>query len=116
MTNEDRQRTMDFIVQQQAKFAVSMERLEEERIRDQPRLAALEKSYKRIEDVFQRLVALAEITDWRLDRLETTTSVRETKTSALETNMAALAAAQRHADERLSALIDIVIQDRGKSS
>jgi len=113
MTNEDRQRTMDFILQQQAKFAASIEQLEEERIRDRSRLAQLD---KRFEESFQRLVALAEITDSRLDRLEGITNGLETRTSALETNMAALAAAQKHADERLSALIDIVMQDRGKST
>jgi hypothetical protein len=36
--------------------------------------------------------------------------------SALETNMAALAAAQTHTDERLSALIDIVREGRNGRS
>ena len=40
----------------------------------------------------------------------------EVKTSELEANMAALAAAQAHADERLSALIDIVREDRNGDS
>jgi len=116
MTNEDRQRTMDFILQQQAQFAASIQRLEEsferreeERIRDRPRQAELEKS-------FQRVVQLLEIQESRLDRVEPDTVAVERRTSALETNMAALAVAQAHADERLSALIDIVRQDRGRSS
>lgn len=82
MTNEDMQRKMDFIVEQQAWFAAHIQQLEEERIRDQPRIARLEKSYERLEESFLRLVALAEITDSRLDRLELSTS-------SLEINMAA---------------------------
>jgi len=109
MTNEDRQRTMDFILQKQAKFAASIERLEEERVRDQPRLARLEKSC-------QQVVELLQIQESRLDRSEYDTAGLERRTTAIETNMAALAAAQTHTDERLSALIDIVIQDRGRPS
>lgn len=116
MTNEDRQRTMDFILQQQAKFAAHLERLEEERIRDQPRQAELEKS-------FQTVVALLRIQESRLDRSESRsdrterdTAGLEERTKTIEINMAALAVAQAHADERLSALINIVIEDRGRSS
>ena len=109
MTNEDRQRTMDFILQQQAKTAASIQRLEEERIRDQPRQAELQKS-------FQTVVELLKIQESRVDRVEVKTDVLETRSTHLETNMAALAAAQAHADQRLSALIDIVMQDRGRSS
>ena len=47
------------------------------------------------------MVQLAQKTDNRQDRVET-------RTALLESNMAALAAAQAHSDERLSALIDIV--------
>jgi hypothetical protein len=109
MMNEDMRRNMEFIVEQQARFAAGIQRLEEERIRDQPRLANLEKS-------FQRVVELLEIQESRLDRVEFKTDFLETKSTALETNMAALAAAQAHADARLSALIDIVMEDRGRSS
>jgi hypothetical protein len=102
MTNDEIQRTMEFILGHQAQFAANIQRLQEERIRDRPRLTRLEES-------FQLLVRLAENTDTRLERLES-------NTSALEANMAALAAAQTHTDERLSALIDIVREDRnGKS-
>ena len=119
MTNEDMQRKMEFIVEHQARFAAHLEQLEQERIRDRPRLAELELS-------FQRLVHLAEITDARLDRLEISTDALETTMIALgtntvaletnmvtlETNMAALATAQAHADERLSALMEVVRRER----
>ncbi|CAN5569573.1 hypothetical protein BH20ACI3_BH20ACI3_03960 [soil metagenome] len=102
MTNEEIQKTMEFILEQQAQFASNIQRLQEERLRDSPRLARLEES-------FQLLVQLAQTTDNRLDMLES-------NGAALESNMAALAAAQAHSEERLSALIDIVREGRnGKS-
>jgi chromosome segregation ATPase len=109
MTNEEMQRTMEFIVEQQAQFATNFQRAEEERIRDQPRLARLEESFQRLVELCQIIDARLDTTDERLDRLES-------HESALEENMSRLAAAQAHADERLSALIDIVREDRnGKS-
>ena len=116
MTNDDMQRTMEFIVEQQARFAANIQRLQEERIRDTPRIARLEKS-------FQLLVRLAEISGLRMARLESTTSLLESTTSALESttnvlasNMAALAAAQTQTDERLTVLIDIVREERNGTS
>jgi chromosome segregation ATPase len=102
MTNEEIQKTMEFILEQQAQFAVNIQRLQEDRLRDNPRLTRLEES-------FQLLVQLAQTTDTRLDTLES-------NMSTLETNMAALAAAQTHTDERLSALIDIVREGRNGRS
>lgn len=107
MTNEEIQGTIEFILGQQAQFASNFQRLQEERIRDNPRLTRLEES-------FQLLVRLA--TDTRLDRLESNANARDANMTALEANMTALAAAQTHTDERLSALIDIVREERnGKS-
>ena len=116
MTNEEMQRTMEFIVEQQAQFAANIQRLQEERIRDTPRITRLEES-------FQLLVRLAENSDLRMDRIESTTTALESTTtplesttSALAANMAALAAAQTHTDERLTALIDIVREERNGTS
>ena len=105
MTNEEIQRTMEFILGQQAQFASNIQRLQEERLHDDVRV-------RRLEESFQLLVQLAQSTDTRLDNVESKTTDLESHTSVLEANMAALAAAQTHADERLSALIDIVRQDR----
>jgi hypothetical protein len=91
MTNEEMQKTMEFIIEQQAQFAANIQKLQEERMRDDSRT-------KRLEESFQLLVQLAQSTDARLD--------------ALESNMATLAEAQTHTDERLSALIDIVREGR----
>ncbi len=94
MTDDEVRKTMEFILEQQAQFAANIQRLQEERARDNPRIARLEES-------FQLLVQLAQSTDTRIDRIES-------NAAALESNMVALAAAQLHSDERLSALIDIV--------
>ena len=95
MTNEEMQKTIEFILEQQAQFATNIQRLQEERMRDDSRV-------KRLEESFQLLVQLAQSTDTRLD--------------TLESNMATLAEAQTHTDERLGALIDIVREGRnGKS-
>src|SRR3954463_14563936 len=91
MTNEEMQKTMEFILEQQAQFAANIQKLQEERMRDNSRI-------KRLEESFQLLVQLAQSTDSRLD--------------ALESNMATLAEAQTHTDEKLSALIDIVREGR----
>ena len=102
MTNEEMQKTMEFILEHQAQFAVSIQRLQEERVRDQPRLIRLEES-------FHLLVQLAQNTDARFDSLES-------NMVQLESYMVALAAAQTQSEERLSALIDIMREQRnGKS-
>lgn len=105
MTDEDIRKTMEFILEQQAQFAANIRRLQEERVRDNPRLTRLEES-------FQILVQLAQTTDARLDMLESKSTAVESNVNDLESNMAALAAAQTHSDERLSALIDIVREGR----
>lgn len=105
MTDEDIRKTMEFILEQQAQFAANIQRLQEERVRDNPRLTRLEES-------FQMLVQLAQTTDARLDMLESKATAFGSNVNSLESNMAALAAAQVHSDERLSALIDIVREGR----
>jgi chromosome segregation ATPase len=98
MTNDEIQRTMEFILEQQAQFASNLQRLHEERNRDEGRV-------RRLEESFQLLVQLAQGADTRLDQIES-------NMNALGSNMAALAEAQTHTDERLSALIDIVRNGR----
>ena len=70
MTYEERRRTMEFIIEQQAQFAANIQRhdenfrrLEEDRIRDRPRSAELERTYK-------ILVDLCRIHDIRIDDVE----------------------------------------------
>jgi histone deacetylase complex regulatory component SIN3 len=91
MNSEEIQKTMGFILEQQAQFAANIQKLQEERMRDDSRI-------RRLEESFQLLVQLAQRTDTRL--------------ATLEINMTTLAEAQAHTDERLSALIDIVREGR----
>jgi len=109
MTNEEIQKTMAFILEQQAQFAVNIQRLQEEQVRETPRVT-------RLEDSFQLLVQLAETTDTRLDSHDSNMVKLEVNMVKLEANMAVLAEAQAHSDARLSDLIDIVREGRnGKS-
>jgi DNA repair exonuclease SbcCD ATPase subunit len=116
MMNENIRRNMEFIVEQQARFAARLERLEEERIRDQPRQAELQKSFQTVVELMRIQESRIDRSESRMDRTEFDSTAIARRTSAIETNMAALAAAQAHADERLSALINIVMEDRGRSS
>ena len=97
MTSEEIQRTMDFILGQQAQIAASFQREAEERKRDGARI-------KRLEEAFQLVAQLAQATETRLERFETSSTNLEVRTSNLDARMEELAAAQAHADERLSAL------------
>lgn len=63
MTNEERRRTMEFILEQQAQLTVYFQQLKEERKRDRPRITELEKSFK-------ILVELCRTHDIRLDGVE----------------------------------------------
>jgi len=104
MTEEERQRTMDFILQQQARTTAHVEELQEYRKRHAPQWEAFQAS-------FVQLVELTRIMDERLDNgdfrgtaLETRSDALETRSAVLEASMAHLAQAQAHADERVSAL------------
>ncbi len=46
MSNEEMQKTMEFIREHQAQFEVGIQRLQEERLRDEPRAIRLEESYQ----------------------------------------------------------------------
>jgi chromosome segregation ATPase len=94
MTNEDRQRTIEFILQQQAQVSASIQRheeyikqLEEERLRDRPRQAELQES-------FQVVVELLKIQESRLDRsevrLDTSEARLDTSEARLDTSEARL--------------------------
>jgi hypothetical protein len=97
MTNEEMQKTMEFILEHQAQFAVNIQRLQEERVRDQPRLARLEES-------FQLLVQLAQTTDTRLDTLESDMVRDQARLARLEESFQLLVQLAQTADTRLDIL------------
>ena len=77
MTDEERKRTMDFILEHQVQFAASIQRLEEERIRERAQRAEMRKFLK-------ILVELNLKYDDRLDTLDSSTSALERKVLSFE--------------------------------
>ena len=84
MTDEERKRTMEFLLEHQAQMAASvqrhdeeMQRLAQERIRDRAQRSELRKSFK-------ILVELNLKNDERLDSLDSSTSALERKILSFE--------------------------------
>ena len=86
MTDEDRQRTIDFILEQQAQFAVNLESLRESQARTDATVAQLAGQVQHIARQQQHINNV----------------------------VAVIAEAQQHTDERLNALIDIVQERNGQ--
>ena len=95
MTDEERQRAMDFIVEHQAKHSVELDKLIESHRRAEHRLDRDERILK--------LIILA----GRRER-RTRSEADERLTNAL----AALAESQKHSDSKLDALVDMVRQQQ----
>lgn len=91
MTDEERQRTINFLLEHQARMDASVGRQEEQlrrhkeelqrlkkaRIRERPRLIQLQKS-------FEILVQLSKNNDDRMDGLDASTAALQRKTSSLD--------------------------------
>lgn len=114
MTDEERQRAMDFIVAQQAKNSVEIEKLLAAHRRAENRLALTEQRLDRDEyrlDRDERILKLMIRGGRRERRTRSEADERLTKV------LAVLAESQAHSDSRLDALIDIVRrQTNGRSS
>jgi uncharacterized protein YoxC len=80
VTEEDRQRTMDFILEQQAQFSVNLEALRETQARTDSTVAQLT---VQVQNIARQQEHINEV-------------------------VAVMAESQQHTDERLNALIDIV--------
>lgn len=113
MTDEERQRQMDFIVNQQAQFTADMQKLKERQVEFDANMQKLEeddvRANKRIDRLerIMRLVISAGLRE-RKERRESSKEMRE--------SIQALIASQAHTDQRLDILIDIVSEGRnGKS-
>jgi hypothetical protein len=123
MTDEERQRTMDFILQQQARTTAHVEELQEYRKRNEPQWEAFQKSCNALVELLTVAKQRRDNGEFKVTPLETDSTVLEIKTTllemrsaALEASMAHLAEAQAHADERVSALIDIILDSRNGPS
>ncbi|MDT5060983.1 MAG: hypothetical protein QOH63_1442 [Acidobacteriota bacterium] len=84
MTDEDRQRTMDFILEQQAQFSINIESLREAQSRTDAAIAQLT---TQVQSIARQQEHINEV-------------------------VAVIADAQQHTDERLNALIDVVEKGR----
>jgi hypothetical protein len=102
MTDEERQRAMDFIVAQQAKNSVEIENLLESQRKAEQRSDRDEHRLDRYERILKLMI--------RAGRRERRT--RSEADERLTKALAVLAESQSHTDNRLDALIDIVQQQR----
>jgi phage shock protein A len=108
MANEEMEKTMQFILEQQARFTANFQRIEEAREKDSARI-------KRLEESFQLLVQLAQNHDERLATL-TETQIRtseqiaatDERIAATHERIAAINERTAETDERLNALIAVV--------
>jgi chromosome segregation ATPase len=98
MSNEDLQRQIDFMVNQQAQFSSDIQALKELHSQAEKRMTSFENVFLRLGN------GLVNLTD-RVAEI----AVAQTH---LDTRMAELAESQVHTDQRLNALIDIVMADR----
>jgi len=102
MTDEERQRAMDFIVEQSAKNAVGMERLIESQHRGELRLDVHDHRMDRYERVLKLMIKAG-------GRARQTMREQDERWDRLVES-------QAHTDIRLDALIDIVRADRNGRS
>ena len=103
MANDDQlQRQIEFIVTNQAQFTTDIQQLKELHKEAEKRMTKLEDVCLRLGNA---LVNLAETTE----RYATQNSEAHKEFDA---RMAALAASQEHTDQKLNALIDIVMEQR----
>ena len=106
IADEERQRAMDFIVAQQAKFSVDIEELNESYRNAEGRLDRSERILKLLVRAGVRARRKMREQDDRFEQ----------RFSLITTTLATLAESQVHTDRRLDALIDVVKEGRnGKS-
>lgn len=98
MTNEEMQRKMEFIIEQQAQFAVNFQKLEEAQTRADERTGELEGAMVAVVNLVGQLAEAQVRTDARLSQLATEVAEAQKRT----------AAALAETSERLNSLIVVV--------
>jgi len=101
MTNEEMQRKMEFIVEQQAQFAVNLQKLEEMQVRAAERTGELEGAIVAIVNLVGKLAEGQE----RLAEGQERMAEGQARADA---RLAELAESQKRTDERLNAFIVVV--------
>src|SRR5438093_576722 len=98
MTNEEMQRTMDFIVQMEAKSSAKIDALIESQKESQKES---DERFKRTEDGIRSLLVIAEIHEREINTLGH-------QVGSVSRDIATLAETTRATDDRLNALINVV--------
>ena len=101
MTNEEMEKTMQFILEQQSQFTANFQKIEEAREKDEEARKKDLARITRLEESFQLLVQLAQSHDERLVTL-TEAQIRTNE------QIAAMNERTAETDERLNALIAVV--------
>lgn len=109
MTDEERQRTMDFILAQQAKFSADMQRLEESQKRAEGRIDNGSFRADRLERILKLMIKAG-------TRARRQVREHDRRFAEVAEMIAAGERAQAHSDRRLDALIDIVREQRNGSA
>jgi septal ring factor EnvC (AmiA/AmiB activator) len=100
MNNDEMHSTMQFILEQQAQFAVNIQKLQEGQLRAEERFAKLEDSLAKLEGSLERMVNLIEA----IAHAQAQTEVNLARTDERLNN---LVSAQARTDERLNTLISM---------
>ena len=94
MTNKEMQKTMQFILEQQAQFVVNIQKLEEEQTKAAARMTQIEGAVVSVVNLLGKLAEAQQQT--------------EAKVNELTTRIGEMAEAQRQTNERLDVLINVV--------
>lgn len=108
MTEEDRQRTMDFILEQQAQFYVSLESLREAQARTDSTVAQLAGQVQGVAGQVQSLAEQVQGIAGQVQGIAGQVQNMARQQEHINEVVAVIAESQQHTDERLNALIDIV--------
>jgi hypothetical protein len=120
MTDEERQRTMDFILAQQTQFWTSMQKLEESQQMIAARTSLHDHQMDRLERIMKLVIkaglrARRQMREQNEHSERSFASLREAQAGS-DRRLEELRESQAHSDKRLDALIDIVREQRnGKS-
>ena len=120
MDEEERQRQFDFMLNQQAKFAADIQKLQESQRKLQESQQKLQESQAEMVQIINRLAAVTvegfKQTNTKIDALIDAQTRTEEKLGKVIDVQMRLVETQAHTERRLDALIDIVREGRnGKS-
>lgn len=109
MANDDIERKIEFIVNQQAQFSADIIELKELHVQAEARMTNLENAVLRLVDVVE--TGFTTLTQ-RMNELATAQTFLDTRMAELAVSQTELAESQTHTDQRLNALIGIVREGR----